>query len=64
VSFTGRGADNWSAWLGEEDVREIRRLVGQGVTQRDLAARFGVSRSAVSAIVNRRTWAWLDPEES
>lgn len=48
-----------SAKLTEADVREIRRLAGQ-VTQRELGRRFGIRQDAVSKIVNRKLWAWLE----
>jgi len=52
----GRG---WSK-LSADDVAEIRRLYGRygrgGVSGKDLAARFGVSRAEVSLIVNGHYW--------
>lgn len=51
------GESNGSARLGESQVREIRAIYSLGgVTQPGLAARFGVSRSNISAIVRRETW--------
>ena len=50
------------ARLTDAQVRDIRDRYADGfgdVTQRDLAAEFGVSRSTVAAIVTRRTWGWL-----
>lgn len=51
-----RGARNGSAKLTEADVREIRRLAAEGVPQKILAVRFGVSESVISAVVRRKTW--------
>ncbi len=44
--------------LSKEAVQEIRRLSGR-VTQRVLAERFGVRQSAISSVVNRRTWGHI-----
>lgn len=42
--------------LAEDDVREIRKLAHSGVRQSIISAQFGVTGSAVSAIVSGRTW--------
>lgn len=42
--------------LTEADVLQIRALAESGVSQRDIASRFGVQRQAVSKIVNRHRW--------
>lgn len=42
--------------LHERDVQTIRRLYAKGVIQRELAVRFGITQSAVSCIILRRTW--------
>ena len=44
-----RTSSEWEVWLGEQ-VREARLL--QGVTQRDLAGRAGVSVSALGKLEN------------
>ena len=47
--------------LTELQVFDIRRLYAGGAGSHAILARwFGVSADAVGAIVNRRTWAWLD----
>lgn len=49
-----------SAKLRESQVLEIRARYAAGcVFQRELAAEFGVTRSAVQSIVRRRTWPHL-----
>ena len=48
-----RGRGRWST-LTINDVREIRRLASTGARRMDIARRFGLSRSAVGNIVNRR----------
>lgn len=45
--------------LDEDKVRAIRRLIGAGESQQRIADRFGISRTNVSAIATRRSWAWL-----
>lgn len=45
--------------LTESEVKEIRRLAATE-SYPDLAARFGVNRSAISRIVARKRWGWLD----
>ena len=52
-----RGSKNPSVKLNEEQVREIRaRENEKGV---DLAKEFGVTKSAISMIILRRSWNWL-----
>lgn len=54
-----RGERQWGSKLTAQDVREIRRLAGSEL-QRVTAARFGVSRQAVTDILAGRSWYWLD----
>jgi DNA-binding MarR family transcriptional regulator len=56
---TTRGEDNHLAKLTEAEVLTIRELTRSGVPQVELAARFGVTRSAVSLIALRRNWAHI-----
>jgi hypothetical protein len=44
------------AKLTAEQVRELRALVGAGMTHRSAAARFDVHKSTVGHIVTRRSW--------
>lgn len=44
------------AKVTEDDVREIRRLAALGITQREIAERFGVTRANIGLIVSRRNW--------
>jgi hypothetical protein len=48
-----RGENNPTAKLSEDDVREIRTCGG---LQREVAARFGVQQTVISAIRLRKTW--------
>jgi hypothetical protein len=54
-----RGEEHCHAKLREDDVREIRRLVAAGHTQKGVAGRFGVQPNAISRIVNRRRWGHI-----
>lgn len=51
------GAAAYHAKLQPDQVREIRRLRAAGELQRDVARRFGVSRSTVQDITQGRTYA-------
>lgn len=51
-----RGCRNGQCKLSKSEVTAIRRAKG---TLDVLAARFGVSRSHIGAIKNRKKWAWL-----
>lgn len=56
---SNRGERNrWSS-LTAEQVREIRRLRGEGIYQKDVAKLFGVTRKAIHAIDRGKTWGWL-----
>ena len=54
-----RGARNTQAKLTEDAVLELRRLACSGIPQKELAARFGVSKANVCLIVNGKAWSWL-----
>ena len=56
-----RGADSKASVLSESQVREIRVLYAVGdLSQRQIAANFGVSQYTISAINRRKTWGWLE----
>lgn len=55
-----RGTRNPLAVLNEDMVRQIRREVAAGRTQRAIAISMGVSAATISAVVNRRAWGWLE----
>lgn len=42
--------------LKEEDIREIRKAADDGISQKFLAAKFGVSQPAISYIITRKRW--------
>ncbi len=55
-----RGARRGSAKLTDEFVREIRVMVGAGITQRAVARQVGVSQGIISEIVNRARWSHVE----
>lgn len=53
----GRGTNR----ITEQDVREIKRLLGKGTfTQEQIADTFNISRGAVGHIKRGTTWRWLN----
>ena len=61
---TCRGSDVHSAVLDVERVRAIRALHRDGgCTYGTLAEAFGVSKSAIDHVVNRRSFAWVEDVE-
>lgn len=56
------GSTHQMAKLKDEDVLEIRRLIKNKIVHTEIAKRFGIKRSNVSAIGTRKNWKHL-PEE-
>lgn len=54
-----QGVKHPNARLSEQNVRAIRRALARGESARAVAGRFGVSRSAVTAIGRRTRWVHL-----
>ena len=52
-----RGEKNSAVKLTEVQVREIRQ---SNKSQEDLAKEFGVCKVNISAIINKKSWAWLE----
>lgn len=55
---SNRGTRQWLSKLTEQDVIEIRSLVGAH-SKTEIARRFGVSRSTIRSILNGQSWNWL-----
>jgi hypothetical protein len=55
-----KGIGRHNAKFTEDGVRTIRRLVAEGVTQGSLARRYGVTKGAISHIVNRLNWKHVE----
>lgn len=53
-----------TAKLTESQVLEVIALLGQRISQYEIAARFQVSQSLVSLIARRKRWAHLAPRRS
>jgi hypothetical protein len=51
------GESNAQAKLREGDIREIRRLLGEGMQGKDIAAKFKVGKMEISRIKNGARWA-------
>lgn len=51
-----RGERHSQRKLMEADVRKIRELVALGLTQKEIAASYGLHQSAVSKIAARKAW--------
>lgn len=54
-----RGESNSKAKLRESDVREIRELISQGLSARQIAKRYGVLHAAILDIKSGKNWSWL-----
>jgi hypothetical protein len=55
-----RGEQNGRAKLNADNVRAIHQRRAQGLTLKQIAAKFGVSFSQISAILARKRWAHVD----
>ena len=51
------------AVLAENDIREILKLIARGFRLTDIAAQYGVSAEAVSAIKFNRSWRHVSREQ-
>lgn len=60
IHDTHKRGSRTSKNLTEEDVKTIRRLAREGVSQASLARQHRVSNSAIYSIRRRITWAWLE----
>jgi hypothetical protein len=58
-----RGEDHWSNKLTEDDVRHIFKLVHNGSSLSKIETTFGVCRTTVRQIRDKKIWAWLWNEE-
>lgn len=56
---TNRGQAHYLARLTEADVLAIRKMSGAGMTAREIAAHFGRPKPTIEAVIQRRSWAWL-----
>jgi len=52
-----RGEENGKSKLTADIVREARSLIAAGHSSREVAERFGVTKGAIQAMREGRTWA-------
>jgi group I intron endonuclease len=60
------GELNPTAKLTDNKVKKIKKMLKRGITEPIIAAKFGVTRSAISAISQNRSWKhipWPDDQE-
>ena len=50
---------HWSARLTANDVRTIRELGAAGMRHQEIADKYNMCRSAITNIINRKTWRQL-----
>lgn len=50
------GSNHKNSKLTEDQVREMRQLAAQGMSQRLIGLRYGIQQGSVSAIVLRKVW--------
>lgn len=55
-----RGESSGVSKLTDDGVREIRRMFSEGATITKIAQAFGLHKSTVSAVVNRKRWTHVD----
>ena len=55
-----RGSMQGQSKLTEDDVREIRKLLDQGLSYRDIAARYNVTNGNIYLIKHNRRWSHLE----
>lgn len=51
------GEEHWMARLTEAQVKEVRKLHSEGLTQVKIAAKMGVNQSTVQRILTGKSWA-------
>ena len=56
TDITTQGRNRRGVVLSEDDVKMIHKLWCNNWKQKDIAARFGVGRSAIGHVINRRNW--------
>ena len=54
------GADTPRAKLDPDKVRVIRKLAGEGLTQRAIAKMFGVTQTSIFYVIRGKSWAHLE----
>jgi len=57
IPISQQGENNPNSKLNESDIRAIRKAKKQGITHRELAEKYNVTKTTISQIVNRKLWA-------
>lgn len=57
-----RGTRHGMSKLTEQEVTEIRALLRTPITQREIGARYGVTRKCINHIHLGKSWGWLTDE--
>ena len=55
-----RGIDTKFGRFSEKEIREIRELLRDGLSQYKIADLYGVTRSAIEQIANDKTYRWVE----
>lgn len=58
-----RGTSNDSAVLTEDDVIEIRKLLKSGLSQTEVAGKYGVVSQTINNIATGYSWGWLEGDD-
>lgn len=53
------GSKHGMSILKESDIKEIRELMKNGVSQEEIAKKFKVDRTTISAVKRGLSWSWL-----
>jgi len=56
---TARGKSTNNGRFEDFDIKEIRNLANNGMTQKEIADIYNVSKSAIQQIISRRTYDWV-----
>lgn len=59
IGLIARGEKQGHSKLTVAQVREIKKMIGEGETQKSIGLRFGVTEWAIAEISAGRNWAWL-----
>jgi hypothetical protein len=59
-SVSNKGMDNGASKLTDDEVKEIKKLLRQGISQQKIADRFGVAQTNISLIKRGLKWKHID----
>lgn len=64
ISEIQRGSNNPRAKLTEKDVIEIKRLIKNGVTNREIARKFNIGETTIAQIKTKKRWKHVEDDNS